>query len=199
MNKFLLLLLAGLLILPVGAGATIDCNHAVTSVQWLGKPNLGLRLRDKTCMDSNVVSTLRSGVSYKIIGEADGWYKIQDGNNVGFVWGELMTVTNKNADFTNTQPEVTKVEPKPELITETKKETTPSTSLLQRVRGYILLQVESRGEAWYVHPVSGKRYYMRDGATAYQMMRSFGLGITNADLARAQKGDESVSPGRICR
>ena len=53
-----------------------------------------------------------------------------------------------------------------------------------KLKGYILLQVESHGEAWYVNPADGKRYYMKDGATAYEMMRKFGLGITDADLAK---------------
>lgn len=56
-------------------------------------------------------------------------------------------------------------------------------TLVQRVSGYILLQVESHGEAWYVDPVQQKATYMADGAAAYQIMRSFGLGITNTDLA----------------
>lgn len=51
-------------------------------------------------------------------------------------------------------------------------------------RGKIFLQVESLGEAWYIHPTQDKRFYMRDGDTAYQMMRSFGLGITDNDLAQ---------------
>lgn len=57
-------------------------------------------------------------------------------------------------------------------------------ALVSRLKGKILLQVEAHGEAWYVHPLDGLRYYMRDGAVAYQMMRSFGLGITDADLAK---------------
>ncbi|GEM_PF-6405355 len=64
-------------------------------------------------------------------------------------------------------------------------------SLQNRLRGYILLQVESRGEAWYVNPADGKRYYMPDGATAYEMMRKFGLGITNADLAKLPQEKEN--------
>ena len=58
--------------------------------------------------------------------------------------------------------------------------------------GKILLQTESHGEAWYVNPKDGKRYYMKDGAVAYQMMRNFGLGITNADLAKIpQEGEKN--------
>jgi len=54
-------------------------------------------------------------------------------------------------------------------------------SLADRLDGYILLQVEQHGEAYFVHE-DGKRYYMANGSVAYQMMRSFGLGITDADL-----------------
>jgi len=57
-------------------------------------------------------------------------------------------------------------------------------TLAQRLNGYILLQVEANGEAWYVDPVSLTRTYMKNGAVAYEMMRSFGLGITDADLAK---------------
>lgn len=53
----------------------------------------------------------------------------------------------------------------------------------ERLRGRILLQVQSHGEAWYVNE-DGRRYYMRDGAAAFTMMRSFGLGITNGDLEK---------------
>jgi hypothetical protein len=59
-------------------------------------------------------------------------------------------------------------------------------SLANRLKGNILLQVESRGEAWYVNPVDGKRYYMKNGIVAYQMMRYMSLGISNIDLAKIE-------------
>lgn len=52
------------------------------------------------------------------------------------------------------------------------------------VRGRILLQVEAKGEAWYVNPVDGKRYFMGRPADAFSLMRTLGLGITNANLAQ---------------
>lgn len=53
-----------------------------------------------------------------------------------------------------------------------------------RLKGSILLQVEEHGEAWYVNPNDSLRYYMANGDVAYEMMRSFSLGITDADLAK---------------
>jgi len=52
----------------------------------------------------------------------------------------------------------------------------------KKLSGKILLQVESRGEAWYVNPKDGERYYMANGEKAYDIMRYFGIGITNKDL-----------------
>jgi hypothetical protein len=55
-------------------------------------------------------------------------------------------------------------------------------ALAKNVSGQILLDVQNHGEAWYVNPVDGKRYYMKDGAAAYQIMRNLSLGINNDNL-----------------
>lgn len=65
-------------------------------------------------------------------------------------------------------------------------------SLTERVKGHILLQVQNHGEAWYVSPLDGARYYMKDGPTAYEMMRYFGLGMTEADFAKLETGNEEL-------
>jgi len=56
-------------------------------------------------------------------------------------------------------------------------------ALAERLHGYILLQVEDHGEAWYIRSDDSKRYYMQDGSVAYSMMRYFSLGISDVDLA----------------
>ena len=53
-----------------------------------------------------------------------------------------------------------------------------------RVRGRIVLQVESAGEAWYVHPTTLTRYYLGRPADAFRVMREQSIGISNADLFR---------------
>ncbi|PIR93061.1 hypothetical protein COT99_02935, partial [Candidatus Falkowbacteria bacterium CG10_big_fil_rev_8_21_14_0_10_43_10] len=47
--------------------------------------------------------------------------------------------------------------------------------LIDRLKGRIALQVESHGEAWYINPSDGKRYYLGDGNTAYNVMRFLSL------------------------
>lgn len=55
-------------------------------------------------------------------------------------------------------------------------------ALIDRLEGYILLQVEENGEAWYVYPANGKRYYLGRPDDAFEIMRELGLGITNANV-----------------
>jgi hypothetical protein len=64
--------------------------------------------------------------------------------------------------------------------------------LIARLKGRILLQVDSHGESWYLNPKDGKRYYMKDGDAAYQIMRFLSLGITNADLLSIQINENFV-------
>lgn len=70
---------------------------------------------------------------------------------------------------------------------------------IDRLSGRILLQVESKGEAWYIDPASSQRVYLGRPADAFEIMRSFGLGVTNTDLERIatsddqQTGDEKLA------
>ena len=71
--------------------------------------------------------------------------------------------------------------------------------LTNKLKGKILLQVESKGEAWYVNPKDEKRYYMADGNEAYNIMRTLGVGITNKDLEKIKnnKSEAKKQSGKI--
>lgn len=60
--------------------------------------------------------------------------------------------------------------------------------MAQKLKGFILLQVESHGEAWYVNPADEKRYYLGRPTDAFNLMRALGIGITNNDLAKIPTG-----------
>lgn len=53
------------------------------------------------------------------------------------------------------------------------------TSFSASQKGKIFLQVENNGEAWYVNPADGKRYFLGRPADAFSVMRNLGLGISN--------------------
>jgi nitrosocyanin len=73
---------------------------------------------------------------------------------------------------------------------------TTSSSLLSKMRGRILLQVQSHGEAWYVYPGTGRRYFLGRPADAFQVMKTLGKGISNASLSQIPVDAKSVDPGQ---
>lgn len=54
-------------------------------------------------------------------------------------------------------------------------------ALIAKLKGKILLQVEHKGEAWYVNPADGKRYFLSRPADAFNLMRQLGVGVNNSD------------------
>ncbi|MFH1112157.1 MAG: right-handed parallel beta-helix repeat-containing protein [Patescibacteria group bacterium] len=72
---------------------------------------------------------------------------------------------------------------------------TNADTLGNRLRGKIILQVQSKGEAWYVDPVSGKRFSLGKPEDAFQVMRSQGIGITNIDLSKIPPYIENTASG----
>ncbi len=60
--------------------------------------------------------------------------------------------------------------------------------IFQRLVGYILLQVQSNGEAWYVNPADSKKYYLGRPTDAFDLMRYLSIGITNDNLAKIPVG-----------
>jgi len=59
----------------------------------------------------------------------------------------------------------------------------------EHLAGKILIQVESRGEAWYVNPDDGKRYYLKDGYTAYQLLNMLSSQVSTDDLRKIEVGE----------
>lgn len=60
----------------------------------------------------------------------------------------------------------------------------PLPKKIANVRGRILLQVQSAGEAWYVNPKTGERTLLGRPADAFAAMRKEGIGVSNNDLKR---------------
>ncbi len=58
--------------------------------------------------------------------------------------------------------------------------------LSRRLSGRIVLQVEGNGEGWYINPENRRKYYLGRPADAFNIMRKFGLGISE-DFYKATK------------
>ncbi|MDP3043178.1 MAG: hypothetical protein Q8N21_02135 [bacterium] len=72
-----------------------------------------------------------------------------------------------------------------------------ASSISTRLKGRILLQVESKGEAWYINPDNEKRYYLGRPADAFQVMRELGLGVSNKDFDSWNNNAPSRLSGKI--
>lgn len=67
------------------------------------------------------------------------------------------------------------------------------TPLEEKLKGKILLQVEEKGEAWYVSPHNFERYYLGRPDDAFVLMQVLGMGITNDDLGKIKIAHEYFS------
>ncbi len=52
----------------------------------------------------------------------------------------------------------------------------------KKQQGYIFLQVEDKGEAWYISPKNNKRYFLGGLSEAFNIMKTMSLGISNQDF-----------------
>ena len=65
-------------------------------------------------------------------------------------------------------------------------------SLVDRLKGKILLQVQQNGEAWYINPENSLRYYMGRPADAFALMRTLGLGISEDNYFKFKNNNNTA-------
>lgn len=69
----------------------------------------------------------------------------------------------------------------------------PDEELYSRLKGKILLQVESRGEAWWLNPDDKKRYFLGRPSDTWQMIQDKGTKIAGDELVQSLYFDKSFS------
>ncbi len=174
-------------------GVTCPTNSTLIGNQCYCNEGYVFNPKADGCVDYNTSCQLTYGTN--TYGDAEYCYCAS-----GYAWNEtqtacdLMTATNQevvnNFETESAQTEAGK------FIADKLDE-----KLVDRLLGNIILQVEEHGEAWYLNPNDSKRYYMKDGSVAYEMMRSFGLGITDDDLNKipiSNTTDEIKDAASIC-
>jgi hypothetical protein len=70
-------------------------------------------------------------------------------------------------------------------------------TIAQKLSGRILLQVESRGEAWYVSVKDNKKYYLGKPDDAYALIKKLSLGISEQEFASWSKGGPAWAKGGL--
>jgi len=149
---------------PALAGECCGCDP-IYERNENGEVLISAYVNDIPCMEGNKhLAVTPQGSVIKIIAETDGWYKVRLADGIeGWVGARLMQKTSKP------------------LTASSSKAAGPSESgySLRRYAGYIFLQVEQNGEAYYYHPVNYRRYYLGRPADAFEVMRKLSLGATH--------------------
>lgn len=159
----------------------------IYDVSYGAKTIIAANVRNVACMsDSKVSFVLPANAEVKVIAKTDGWHKIKTSDGkTGWIGSTLIKEVfgDSNIDSSETG-KIKAAETKTTTNTEAKK-------IAERVKGYIILAVEKKGEAYYVTE-DGEAVYMKNGASAFDIMRKLGLGISNSNLNKLQQGDKSL-------
>ncbi len=181
MKYFFTALAAGAVLAFTPVASAGECgSDPVYETDVYGVTVMGSRVRSIACMEgSEVLTVLEGGAKVHVTAKTDGWYKValEDGKT-GWVGSGLIRIGDEG-----TVAVEDKLKEKPAVNADT--------SLLERLKGRIALQVEDHGEAFYVSG-EGYAFYLKDGSAAYRLMRDLGLGISNGDFDRLQKGDAGL-------
>ncbi len=143
-----------------------------------------IELFDVTKKDAGLAKRMDGRVLLQVEKNGEAWYMIPGtGKRVYLADGATAYTTMRFLGLGITNKDLALI---PAASTTQEAQIAPSVcktnATANRLKGKILLQVEEHGEAWYVHPETCRRIYMKDGDAAYSIMRFLSLGITNADL-----------------
>jgi hypothetical protein len=76
-----------------------------------------------------------------------------------------------------------------------KEESAEYVNLSNKLKGKILLQVESKGESWYVSPL-GKLWYLRTPQDAFTIMKNLGQAMSSREFEKIQVADMNLANGQ---
>jgi len=142
--------------------------------------------KNEAVFDIALIDRLKGEILLRVEQNGEAWYlNPSDGLRSYMANGddgyELMYSTGLGITNTDIEkiPEVDSVETMKQSLS-----VCSENELARSLKGRILLQVESHGEAWYVYPETCRRIYLQDGEVAFSIMRKLSLGISDVDLAK---------------
>ena len=155
-----------------------DCgNDPVYERDMYGQTNVGSRVRDWACMEgSEILTVLPLGTKVHIIGETDGWYKVNVGDKTGWVGARLIDTTSNDQSSGSVVEAV-----KPVLISAPiavkiigideanfASLKAGNVDLRNRLRNMIVLRVHFHGEAYLVKEDGSLKLLTAEQVEAYR-------------------------------
>lgn len=101
--------------------------------------------------------------------------------------GNIVVENGQSQDGTSPEAQPNETAPRDQVLTVKDKK------MYTRLRGNILIKVESKGEAYYVNPMTETSHYLGRPADAFRVMREQGIGITNNNLEKISIGVGNLS------
>lgn len=139
-------------------------------------------------VDSKLSDYLKGRILLQKEGKGEAWYVDpvkQKRYYLGRPADMLRIMKNRGIGITNSNLK---------KIPTSKSNQTGDLALRKRLAGKILLQVQGKGEAWYVNPTDLKRYYLGRPADALRVIKEKALGISNSNLAKILVSAKSETP-----
>jgi len=92
---------------PSSMATDICSNDPLSSVDFYVKTNSAVYLRDISCMDSNIITTLPAGELLHVVGLTEDWHKVvrEDGTQ-GWLYASFLEQTSETFDTSEPEPEV---------------------------------------------------------------------------------------------
>jgi len=177
-NSALLKKLKGQIILKVeDAGQAYYINPRTSTMHYLGRPDDAFKIMVSQGVGIKNVDLSKIPVALQYLSGPDS---DQDGLPDDF---EVAVGTDKNKKDTDGDGHDDKSELANNYNPLGPGKVSIDTKFANSHKGQIFLEVEHKGEAWYVNPSDGRRYFLGRPADAFNIMRRLGLGVSNKDFA----------------
>ncbi len=169
--------LKGKIILKVeDFGKAYYINPKVKTIYYLGKSRDALAIMREQGVGITNTDLEKIPIGVRDLSGAD-----QDGDRLSDMFEDAIGTDKTNKD-TDGDGYDDKTEVLNSYSPKGNSKTVHDTHFAGNHRGKIFLQIESRGEAWYVNPADGKRYFLGRPVDALAVMRNLGIGISNSDF-----------------
>ncbi|MFA6429946.1 MAG: SH3 domain-containing protein [Patescibacteria group bacterium] len=175
--------LAGFLSLasPSHAMETSACNtDPVYTRNMNGRAISAAYIRTQPCMtESAILATLPANAAIQIIGETDGWYKVQSGTTIGWVGARLIRVVNTPVIVTPVKPTTTTATTafkKPIGVSERDfaKLRGRQWSLVQKLRNKVIIRPQAKGELYFVNKYGVLKQFAASQLATYLQLSTNG-------------------------
>ncbi len=110
--------------------------------------------------------------------------------NLNFSTSAKYSLNGKTA-FSLAASDSNKATPAPTISNSTGSAVPTTGTIANRLKGRILLQVQDKGQAWYINPVDGERYSLGRPEDAYNLMRKLALGVSNESFSSIENSPSS--------